>query len=254
MVVSLSPSTTEIVASTFDSRQLVGRTAADNFPMTVSSVPVVAEVKPDFEKIKKAAPGLVLYDGDLYNESDIKRIESMGIATYAIKAKTVAEFEKQLYELANKLGSETNVSGYVDRIERERGAAEGSQPTPAPKVALILGGSGGSLLVAGKGSFQADVMKIVGGEIVGPDADKFAPMSPEALVVGAPDVIVLATSKESAEKDFAALKADPRLRTIPAIKNGKVTALNQDEVVRKGGRVDKFISNLKLAIALQVQK
>jgi iron complex transport system substrate-binding protein len=252
--VSLSPSTTEIVASTFDARQLVGRTAADNYPSNVASIPVVAEVKPDLEKIKKAAPGLVLYDGDLYNDSDIKRIESMGIPTYAVKAKTIGEFEKDLYELGNKLGSETNVSGYVDRIEREKNTAEGSKPTPAPKVALILGGSGGSLVAAGKDSFQADVIKTVGGEVVGPASDKFAPMSPEALVAGAPDIIVLATSKESADKDFAALKADPRLRTIPAIKNGKVTALNQDEVVRKGGRVDKFISNLRLALALQTQK
>ncbi|RYH14652.1 MAG: ABC transporter substrate-binding protein [Alphaproteobacteria bacterium] len=252
-IVSLSPSTTELIGSAFDTRMLVGRTAADNFPSNVTSIPVVAEVKPDFEKIKKAAPGLVIYDGDLYNDADIKHIESMGITTYAVKAKTIGEFEKELYELGNKLGGETNVSSYVDRIERERNAAEGAQPTPKPKVALILAG-GGNLLVAGTGSFQADVLKTVGGEPVGPDADRFAPMSPEALVAAAPDVIVLGTSKATADKDFATLKSNPRLATIPAIRNGKVTALNQDEMVRKGGRVDKFIKNLHLAVTFQVQK
>lgn len=254
-VVSLSPSTTEIVATCFDARQLVGRTSSDNFPSNISAVKVVADVKPDFEAIKALSPGLVMYDGDLYNDADIKRLESMGLKTLAIKAKTIVDFEKELLTLTEPLGSETNCSSYVDRIEVARNNAAGGKLPNPPKIAVALGGGGaGNLYVAGTGSFVADVVKTVGGEPTGPSADKFASMSSEALVAAAPDIIVLATNKEHAAQDVAAIKNDARLRTLPAVQKNKIIAINQDIVVRRGGRVDTFIKELSHGVSLTAQK
>jgi iron complex transport system substrate-binding protein len=253
-VVSLSPSTSEIVGTCFDARQLVGRTSSDNYPSQIVGTTVVADVKPDFEKIKSIGPGIVLYDGDLYNDADIKRLESMNIPTVAIKAKTIVDFEKELLGLTETLGSETNCSSYVDRIEVQRSSAAGNKFTNPPKIAVVLGGGSSSLYVAGTGSFVADVVKTVGGIPVGPSADKFAQMSSEALVAAAPDIIVLATSKERGDQDFAALKSDARLRTLPAIVAGKVIPMNQDVVVRRGGRVDTFIKEMSHKVSLVVQK
>ncbi len=253
-VVSLSPSTSEIVGTCFDARQLVGRTSSDNYPSQILSAKVVVDVKPDFELIKTIGPGLVIYDGDLYNDADIKRLESMHIPTKAITAKTIVDFEKELLSLTEPLGSETNCSSYVDRIEVQRAAAAGNKFPNPPKVAVVLGGGSSSLYVAGTGSFVADVVKTVGGVPTGPSADKFAQMSSEALVAAAPDIIVLATSKERGDQDFAALKSDPRLRTLPAIQQGKIIPMNQDVVVRRGGRVDTFIKELSHKVSLAIQK
>lgn len=253
-VVSLSPSTSEIIGTCFDARQLVGRTSSDNYPSQVLNAPVVVDVKPDFEKIKAIGPGLVLYDGDLYNDADIKRLESMHIPTLAIKAKTIVDFEKELLSLSETLGSETNCSSYVDRIEVQRTSATGNKFTNPPKIAVVLGGGSSSLYVAGTGSFVADVVKTVGGVPVGPSADKFAQMSSEALVAATPDIIVLATSKDRGAQDVAALKSDPRLRTLPAVQNDKIIPMNQDVVVRRGGRVDAFLKELSHKVSLSVQK
>lgn len=249
-VVSLSPSVSEIVASNMDVRQLVGRTKADDYPVSVTAVPVVAEVKPDFEAIAKIKPGIVAYDADLFNEADVKQIEATGAKAFAFKEHTVVGFERELYELSGLLGSETNVSSYVDRIERERSIAESDSPSPKPKVAVVLGGG----YVAGTNSFVANVVKIAGGEPVGPAADKFAPMSPEALVAAAPDVIVLATDKTTATKDMAALRAAPGFAATPAVRNGKILALTQNVVLRRGARVDTFIRDLHRGIMRSVQK
>ena len=239
-VVSLSPSAAEIVAGNMDVRQLVGRTKADDFPSSVLQVPVVAEVKPDFEAIKRLKPGLVVYDADLYNPADITRIEGMGAESFGVKAHTVEAFKKELFELASKLGSETNVSSYVDRIERERAAAAAEAPSPMPKIAVAMAGG----YVAGTESFVADVVKIAGGVPVGPASTKFELASPEAMVAAAPDIIVLATAKATAAADFAKIAADPRFMNSPAIKNKKVIALPQDIVLRRGARVDAFIKDL----------
>lgn len=248
-VVSLSPSTTEIIASQFDVRMLAGRTEVDNYPPSVLTTPVVASVKPDFEKIKSVGPSLIVYDADLFNPDDAGRITAMGVDSFAFKSHTLDGFEKELYELSGKIGSETNVSGYVDRIEQEASNAKGDQPKTLPKVAVVMSGD----YVAGTNSFVADIVKICGGQPVGPPSDKFAPMSPEAVVAAAPDIVVLATSKTTAEKDAAALRIDPRFANSPAIKNGHLSAIDQDVVLRRGTRVDKLVQSLHKAISLGAQ-
>ena len=247
-IVSLSPSTTEIVANQLNAQMLVGRGQSDDYPKNILSVPVMASVKPDFEKIKGSGATDLVYDADLYSPDDVKRIEAMGIHPFAFKAHTVAGFEKELYELSGLMGSETNMSAYVDRIERERGAAEGDPPSPRPKVAVVLGGGD---YVAGTDSFVADAVRIAGGDAVGPKSEKFEAASPEAMVAAAPDMIILATSKDNGAKDLAALRSDPRFTNSPAVKNGRVTALNQDVVVRRGSRVDTLISQLHRALTLK---
>ncbi len=239
-VVSLSPSASEIIASNMDASLLVGRTKADNFPTTVLRVPVVAEVKPDFEKIKGLKPGLVVYDADLFNAADVKRIEDMGIKTFALKARTVDDFETELYELAGILGNETNIADYANRINAERGIAEGDKPSSPKKVAVAMPGG----YVAGTKSFVAEIVKIAGGVPVGPDSEKFELMSPEAMIAAAPQVIVLPTSKATGEADFKKLVADPRFRTTPAVRNKAIIPLEGDMVLRRGSRVNNFIKDL----------
>lgn len=246
-VVSVSPSTTEIIATSMDVRLLVGRSASDDYPANVASIPIVASVKPDLEKIKATGATVIVYDADLYNPDDVKRIESAGLESFAFKAHTLAGFEKELYELAGKLGSETNVSGYVDRIERERSLAEGDEPASRPKVAVVLGN--GEYL-AGADSFLADVVRIAGGKLVGPTSGKFERMSPEALVAAAPDIVVLSTTKATAERDAAALRANPRFATTPAVRMGRIGAIPQDVVLRRGARVDKLVQSMHKIVAL----
>lgn len=235
-----------------DSRKLRGRTQYDDYPTTAATIPVVASVKPDYEAIKKAAPDLIIYDGDLYGPADVEKIKSLGADTIVFKAHDLAGFKKELYEFGNKIGGETNVDSYVDRIDREVGSASEGLAKPL-KVAVVIAG-GGSPMVAGTKSFQAEIVKIAGGTPVGPDSDVFVKLSPEAFVASVPDVVVLATNKASAAADAASLKADARLKTVPAIAGNHIIALDANVVLRRGSRVDSFIKDLHHTLALEATK
>jgi len=63
--ISISPSTTEIMATQGASQRLKGRDSASNFPSNIANLPIFATVTPDFEKLKQANPDLVVLDGDL---------------------------------------------------------------------------------------------------------------------------------------------------------------------------------------------
>ncbi|CAN5469254.1 N/A [soil metagenome] len=250
-VVSLSPSTTELVTTINYTGILKGRTASDNYPKSVETVPVVASVKPDYEQIKTISPGLIVYDASLYNAGDIQKIKELGFDTFAIDANTIDDYTTELYKLGSLLAGETSVSDYIDRVLSSRSSAMGDAPSPKPKVAVILPGSGGEHYIAGTKSFVADVVRASGGEPVGPDADKFVPLSPESIVGQAPDTIVIGAKADNAAAQVGLILNDARLRSLPAIVNKRIIPIDEDVLARRGSRVDKLIDNLRLGFHKQ---
>jgi iron complex transport system substrate-binding protein len=247
-IVSLSPSTTEIIAHV-DTNALKGRTASCNYPDYVKGMPVFAGVKPDYEKLALAKPDLVVYDANLYSPADDAKLQSLHIRTYRIHATTVDEFESQLRGLGDAIGMPREVSEYIDKVESERNTALSQAPGSKPKVAIFTGN-----LIAGTKSFAADVVRTCGGEPVGPDADRFVANNPESLIQENPDLIILATDisglKDSGKKRDAMMKvantfaADPRYKSITAIKSGNVAPMDADVLLRQGYRVDLFIRSV----------
>jgi iron complex transport system substrate-binding protein len=243
-----------LVATQGDRRNLRGITSSDNYPANLN-VPVVASVKPDFEKIATIKPDLIVLDSSLYNQQDIEKLKGLGADTFVIDANTVDGLVDQLLKLGSALGSETNVSSYVDRIQAAQSAAKGNPFAHAPKVAVLMSGAGsGEHMIAGTKSFVADAVKVSGGIPIGPESDKFEKLSPEFLVGQNPDLIVVAATTSGAAQQLASVKGDPRFGSVKAIKNDAVVPLNQDVVVRRGSRVDKLIDALHGQFAKAVAK
>src|SRR5579862_1441786 len=246
-IVSLSPGLSEVIGGTAP-QLLKGRTQSCDWPQSILSVPVVGSVKPDYEAFKRIGPDLIVYDASLYSPSDIDKIKGLGFDTMEFDAKTVDQFIDELFKFGNVVAQQTNISDYVDRIRVEEGDAKGDPPQPTPKVAVVMPGGGGSMMIAGTQGFVADVVKICGGDIVGPSTDKFVPLNAETLVSDDPDVILIPTSSKTVNADVPAVLNDPKLQSVSAVKNKKVVALDQDVVLREGDRVDKFINAVHLAL------
>lgn len=235
-VVSLSPSTTEVLVAAAAFTNLVGRTAACNYPEFVKNAQVVANVKPDYEKIARLKPDLVLYDRSLYSEDDVRKIEELGVRTMEMNVRSVDGFVDFLYRLGATIGRETSVSEYADRILDACEQARAEEYARRPRVAIVLGGEGG-YLIAGTDTFQADVLRRVGVEAVGPEGPSFSPLNVEAFIRLDPDVVVSGGSA-------ARILADPRFRTVRAVREGRVIDVPEDVLLRAGARVDSLISNL----------
>jgi len=234
-VVSLSPSTTEVLSTTQQTSILRGKTASDNWPRIMfDKVPVVASVKPDYEKISGISPDLILYDKDLFtNESDIAKIKQLGADTFVLDATTIDSFIKELYALSSLVGGETYVSDYVDRIYLAKAGA--ATMTRHPKVAVLMPGLSGDHMIAGQDSFVADVVRAAGGVPVGPKSSLYVKLDPEFLVTENPDFIISVGKGD-------ALLADPRIKSVKAITDKKVVPVMADVILRRGARVDLLIT------------
>jgi ABC-type Fe3+-hydroxamate transport system substrate-binding protein len=253
-IVSLSPSTTEIVGTTNDFNKLKGRTAADNYPVNVKSVPIVASVKPDYEAIKAINPTVILVDQSLYNASDMSKIKALGSTLFVFNAKNLADFEKQIYAFGDLLGVQTSEADYVARMEDAKNTAIGKKPSKPLKVAVILSGHGGSPYISGTGTFLASIIAMEGGTVVGPAVDRFVPLNPETLTGESPDLVIIPTNQKAAKDDLASLTANPTLKGVKALQTNKVALIDEDVALRQGGRVDKLIDNIGKAFSIAEAK
>ncbi|MBX3120305.1 MAG: ABC transporter substrate-binding protein [Fimbriimonadaceae bacterium] len=240
-IVSLSPSTTEITGAKLINVTMIGVTESCNWPPSIKQmIPppmmVMNGIKPNYEAIASLRPDLVVYDAALFSDQDIQKFSDLNIRTFGFKANTLEDFYTELYKLASMTSSESHANDYV--IAMQRAQERGRVPIePKPKAAIILPGQGSEHFVAGSESFQADMVRNCGADVVGPKGTAFMPANIEELVSLNPDVIF-------SGGDATALTKDPRLQSISAIKNKRVFSFNADVIVRRGGRVDRVMGEM----------
>jgi len=246
-IISLSPSLSEIIALN-DPSLLVGRTSSCDYPIgSFANVPVVAEVKPDYEKVVAAQPELIIYDSTLFSEADIEKLKSVAKSAEVMpfEAKSVRGLIDWIVRFGAKTGGESTYSEYCDRIYASVARAKAS-PANGVKVAIITGGPAEGYFAAGTDSFLADVVRQTGAELVGPKSDKFAPINAEALTSLAPALILTSDKAE-------AVLADAKLGAVPAVRAKKVFGIRGDVLLRAGSRVHTLIDGIS-SLARDSQK
>lgn len=245
-IVSLSPSITEIVSQTAYEIQILGRTRSCNFPDNVANLPVMADVKPNYEAIAAAKPDLIAYDAALFNAKDIEGLKALNIQLFEYRANSIDEYLRANQAFSSIVGSEMRASEWLDRVSDAVTYNLSNAPAKPPKVAVIMGDGNGEWMVAGVDSFQADVINKSGGAAVGPKSTKFEVTNVEALIGFAPDLILSPNNAELILKD-------PRLKDIPAVKTKRVANISPDILLRAGGRVNLLLQQLGEFIRMKAE-
>ncbi len=236
-IVSLSPGVTEIISQTAYEIQILGRTRACNFPTNVPSIPVMADVKPNYEMIAAAKPDLIAYDAGLFNEKDIEGLKALKIPLFEYRANSLAEYSAACQAFSSIVGAEIRMSEFLDKIQDAQTYNMSKVPAKQPKVIVLMGDGKTEWMAAGLETFQADVVNKSGGVAVGPNSSKFEVVNVEALIGFAPDIIL-------APNNAAAILKDARLKDVPAIKNKRVADINPDILLRAGSRVNILLQQL----------
>lgn len=237
-IVSLSPSTTEVVGQVGIASILKGRTASCNYPLQLEKIPVVVKgTVPDYEKLRSIKPDLIVYDANLYSESEVAKIAELGIDTLPMKADSIDQLADYYAAVAQKVGGEQNASEYIDKMFAKREASMGNMAGASVPAMVLLGG-GGELMAAGSKSFLADVVAASGGKLSGPDSNKFEAVNVETILQANPAVIL------TPFKDIDQVLKDPRLASVQAVKNKRVYGVDPDILLRAGSRVEKLIEGM----------
>lgn len=254
-IVALTGPIAEVVFSLGLGDHMVGRDVATTFP-EAEHLPVVTNAHAvSAEGVLSLRPSLVLGDGFSGPPEALAAIRDAGVPVVIVpEAWTLDEMWPRMVAIAAALGVPEAGETLIARTRAEltaTGSAADQDSAIAPVVAfLYLRGPAGVYLLGGDGSGADALVEAVGAIDAGSRAGlgPFTPLTSEALVKAAPDVLLLMTRGLESVGGLDGLLALPGVAQTPAGKARRVVAVEDGLLLNFGPRTPAVLAFLADAI------
>jgi iron complex transport system substrate-binding protein len=236
-IISLTPSTTEILYGVGAFDRVVAVSDYCTYPPEVKRLPRVGGWNnPNMEQIASLRPDLVIFS-DAQAQFVKDKVEAAGIKTLVVPSQTLDDAYKAIELVghatgddasAGKLLAQTRASVETIRLTTER--------LPRLRVLCVVDRVPGTLrdlYVAGEGSFIAQLIRTAGGEPISPPSrEGWGKMQKEAVVALDPDVVLdLMMHKEGGSFDEDTLSVWKELPSLRAVRDGRVYPVRDETVL-----------------------
>ena len=247
-IISLAPNMTEMLFALGLGDRVVGVTSFCDYPPEAGKKPKVGGMSnPSLEAVVSLKPDIVVMTTDGNQKAFEERLRSFHIGTYVSRERRVKDLAKAI----RNLGAALDVREKADRLAATYDARlerlEASEPAgPKKKILFIVWPD--PLIVAGPGTVIDDAIKIAGGiNSAGRSIAEYPKYSLEAILRDPPDMIVI--GPDMREEDSGSIRKLARgllsrLRTLPAVKKGRVFYVS-DDLYRLGPRTIRGIEELR---------
>lgn len=244
-IVSLSPSNTEILFAIGAGDRVVAVTDYCNYPPEVVEKKERGEVESiggystvDIEKVLALKPDLVVatYGNGL---ETIETLRKFGLNVIALDPKSMEDVMKDIVLISKATGNYENAKKLVEQmIERIEDVRERVKDRPKIRVVHILWHD--PIWVSGRNTFIDAIIELAGGENVF-TFDGWRTISLEDLISANPDVILVSSGTGMGGEDrdivYEWVMGDERLKSIKAVKEGRVYVVNADIISRPSYRL-----------------
>ncbi len=243
-IVSLTPTTTEILFALGVGRQVVGVSAAcDHPPRAAAAVRVGPVFRPDEGLIDALGPDLILAQGEHFQKL-VSPWRQDGRWLEVIDPGSVAEIWVAFRKIGRLVGAEDQAEELVGRVTAEVGAVQerlkGLPDQDRPLTVRLL--EARPAVIAGPKSFMADVIRLAGGRNLElKDQRAYPTLSPEQVAALDPEVVYVCGWDED---QVAELKGLPGWRATRAVNSSQVAILPCGLACRPGPRVGQLVENL----------
>jgi ABC-type Fe3+-hydroxamate transport system substrate-binding protein len=242
-IVSLNPSTTELLFAIGAGDRLVGRTTYDLWPVAARSVPDLGPgLRPNVEAVLAMHPDLVVLYASDDNREAARRLRAAGIQTAAFRVDRIADFERVTRALGVLTGDSAAAIATVDSVRATLARVRAATASlPHPTVFWPLYDQ--PLLATGSGSYLNELIEIAGGRnIYGFMKEPSPRVTFEDLMRRDPDVVL--TSPESRARYLA----DPRWKALRALRDGHLLVVDTALVLRPGPRLGEAARSMALLL------
>ncbi|MEO6878465.1 MAG: helical backbone metal receptor [Gemmatimonadaceae bacterium] len=190
-IVSLNPTTTEILFALGASNRLVGRSQWDVFPDSATGIPSLGQaLRPNVEAVIAAKPDLVVLYASTDNRPAFDRLRQAGITTVAFKIDSIEQFARDTRLIGRMIGDSARATTLVDSIEATLARVR-SATASLPHPTVFIHAWDKPIIAIGGGSFMSELLDIAGGRNVYADiAAPSAPVTLEDVVKRDPDYVM----------------------------------------------------------------
>lgn len=241
-IISLAPANTEILFALGLEENVIGVTEYCNYPSEAEDKEKIGSyTTPNIEKIVNLNPDLVLaaYGNPTGTVEALKRFN---LTVVGLNARNLDEILYNLRLVGEITGRSANasvlVADMVQRIEVLDERMSNLKDEERPKILHIIWHD--PIWVAGKGTFEDELIKRSGGVNIAP-VEGYRALSLEKLIELNPDVIITPSGSGMGctltNFCYEYIMGEPRLRSIEAVRTKRVYVINADIVCRAGPRI-----------------
>jgi iron complex transport system substrate-binding protein len=235
-VVSLAPSLTETVFALGAEAQLVGVSESCDYPPAARQKPRIGGIyTPSLEAILALRPDLVLATSEGNRLEHVRELAGLGLAVYVVRPVDFASTLEAIARVGALLGRDEAAARLVGTMRRRAEAvAQAVAGRPRPRVLYVVWGS--PLIVPGRDTLITDLIARAGGEsVTATEGAPYPRLSLEAAAERRPERVILGRHGTVSVADQ--LRAWESLAVLPAVREGRVEAVDGDLVHRPGPRV-----------------
>jgi iron complex transport system substrate-binding protein len=255
-IVAIGGPVTEIVFALGRGDRVIAVDTSSVFPPDVTQLLQIGYQRTlSAEPILALAPDLVIVSGDAGPPSALAQLRAAGVHVEVIPtAQTLDEAARRIVAVGAALHTETRARALAEhlRVEAQRArdrcciiaGRDASARTPTVKAALIYARGAGTVMLAGTGTPAVAMLEIAGARNAIGSFAGYKPISAEALVAAAPDVIVIPTRGLASLGGEAGVLALPGVGDTPAGRARRIVAIDDLLLLGFGPRLPAAIDEL----------
>ena len=239
-IVSLNPTTTEILFTLGVGDRVVGRSRWDQWPDAARAIPEIGDaIRPSVERIIASRPDLVVLYAGGDNRDAAESLARAGIRVVSLRVDLIADFLRALRLLGALTATGDAARVIADSVTATLDAVRRATPPGTPRPTVFMHVWDNPLMAIGAGSFMSELVDIAGGRNVYADRpEPSTAISFEDLLRRNPDV-VLAGPIATAQ-----LYDDARWKALPAVRARRVLTYDTTLVARPSVRLGEAARSL----------
>ena len=239
-VVALTAADCEILYAIGAGETLVGRGEYCDYPAEVFDVPSVQSgYETNIEQIMALEPQVVLMGTMAQSLEQVEALEKASIAVVVSDAQDIEGVYTAIRMIGTLMGYADNAEALVAEMQdtfaglKELAAGDGSESVYFEVSPLQWG-----LWTAGTGTFMDEITQLLGLKNAFADVEGWGEISEEQVIERAPDYIVTITMYYGeGPTPVEEILSRPGWEGIPAVANGKILNLQDNELSRPGPRL-----------------
>jgi iron complex transport system substrate-binding protein len=238
-IVSLNPTTTDLLFAIGAGPRLVGRTHWDGWSDSVRRVPDLGPgLRPNVEAVLGKRPDLVVLYASADNADAARQLRAAGVDVISLKVDRLADFRRATLLLGVATGESERSRAVVDSVTRtlERVRAA-TRDLPHPTVFWHIWDA--PIITIGRGSYMNDLVEIAGGRNIYGDVSAASPtVSIEDVIHRDPDLII------AGPVGAAHMRASTIWRSVGAVRRDRIIVVDTMLVGRPGARLGEAATTI----------
>lgn len=244
-IVSLAPSSTEILFALGLGDKVIGVSQFCNYPPQAKNLPRMGGLmNPNYEAIVAAKPDIVIVFKQMLKPEN--KFAALGIDTLVVGHDKIDEIGQAILLIGRHFNAEDKAHQLVDDITAKMQYIAGQSEKPdRPRVLICIEHTISdsadklpkNIYIAGEDGFYSEMIKLAGGQNAYPGTVPFPAVGSESVIAMNPEIIIDIVPAEKNPLDSQIIKRQwKHFSQIDAVKNDRIYVLSEDYMTIPGPR------------------